>query len=143
MRTGDVLVRQKYLPQRARKPNGVPDSRAHDEGPRRPARLSRCHTGDIEVSAEMFGLAVFEYPGLRKAESRRCPIEGQIRYRHVDFPRLPDVIVIAEEINIRISTLEKMEKGAWNALANRVVPFHELDSQPRGQCTNHVARVIR
>jgi hypothetical protein len=61
-------------------------------------------------------LIVFERQRVGKADCRSPNVRPEIRHRCVDFARLPDVILITEEVEIRLDALEKMEESTGNTL---------------------------
>lgn len=54
-------------------------------------------------------------PVLGEAQRWRCQLRHQARYSAVNLSWLPDVILIAEQIDIRIDALHKSKECVWDA----------------------------
>jgi hypothetical protein len=74
-------------------------------------RLDCRHLGESPPESR---LAVVKNQRIGETEHRGCGIRKKTRYRGVNFARLPDVILVAEQINVSLDTLRKLEECTRN-----------------------------
>lgn len=69
-------------------------------------------------------------------------IRKQRRNHDVDFPRLPNVVLIAKEIDVGFHTVEELKERARDTQAFFTMPLAKLDAHIPGRFSDNLTRVI-
>jgi hypothetical protein len=77
-----------------------------------------------------------------KTKYRGCDVCQEIIHGRIYFPRLPDIVLIAKEIDVGIDGFNKVEKCTRRAPMLQLVPLAEMDIYISSCRTNYVSRTV-
>jgi hypothetical protein len=79
---------------------------------------------------------------LGKAENRQRYVGEKVGDSSVDLGRLPNVILIAKEIDVSVNALQELEECPRKALMLGLMPFAEVYAGIEGGCAHGFAGTI-
>jgi hypothetical protein len=83
-----------------------------------------------------------EDQGIRKTKDWRRNVRHQLRYCGIDLSRLPDIVLVAKQIDVCFDTFHQLEIRARISLMLRLVPFTKIDIGALRGCADSLTSVV-